>query len=274
MKERLSFHHMLQLMRYYWRMEKHLYLRLYLSLIGIYVFKSLIIWIICRFFSPSQMSGIYMIANDEWIFWGFILICMAHMFSSLETKQRATTFLSLPANNLEKFISRVVYATLGIWLLAFAARVTANFITAIPIFFDTLVMNGELSLSQIFLRFILPGSWSVFYVFYGPSFILGFLQYVFWTSLMALWPWSLFTLCGVLFRRNGWLWAILMLFVCGFVAYLIFEVGIDRTWASEHNGLFKSLFVAFILLPSAFNYWLSYRCFRRAQIIMNKPIRL
>ena len=91
---------------------------------------------------------------------------------------------------------------------------------------------------------------------------------------MALWPWSLFTLCGVLFRRNGWLWAILMLFVCGFVAYLIFEVGIDRTWASEHNGLFKSLFVAFILLPSAFNYWLSYRCFRRAQIIMNKPIRL
>jgi hypothetical protein len=172
MKEKLSFHHMLQLMRYYWRMEKHLYLRLYLSLIGIYVFKSLLFWIICRFFSPSQLSGIFIFVNDEWIFWGFILICMAHMFSSLETKQRATTFLTLPANNLEKFISRVVYVTLGVWLLAFAARVTANFITAIPIFFDTLVMNGKLSLSQIFLRFILPGSWSVFYVFYGPSFIL------------------------------------------------------------------------------------------------------
>ena len=41
MKEKISFHHMLQLVRYYWRTEKHLYLRLYLGLIGIYVFLSL-----------------------------------------------------------------------------------------------------------------------------------------------------------------------------------------------------------------------------------------
>lgn len=274
MKEKLSFHHMLQLVRYYWHTEKHLYLRLYLGLVGIYVFKSLLFWILCRFFSPSQMSGIFIIANDEWIFWGFILISMAHMFSSLETKQRATTLLTLPANNLEKFISRVVYVTLGIWLLAFAARVTANFIGVIPQLFDTLVMNGEWTLSQIFFYRILPGSWSVFYLNYGPTFILGFLQYVSFASLIALWPWSLFTLCSVLFRRHGWLWAIPVLFVGVFAAYLIFEVGIDRTWASEHNGLFWSLFTAFILLPSAFNYWLSYRCFRRAQVVTNKTTRL
>ena len=274
MKEKLSFRHMLQLVRYYWRTEKHLYLRLYLGLVGIYVFKSLLFWILCRFFSPSQMSGIFIIANDEWVFWGFILISMAHMFSALETKQRATIFLSLPANHLEKFITRVVYVTLGIWLLAFAARVTANLIGAIPIFFDTLVMNGEISLSQIFLRFILPGSWSVFYVNYGPTFILGFLQYVSFGSLIALWPWSLFTLFGILFRRNGWLWAIPVLFVGVFITYLIFDVVFDGTFTREHEGLVRTLFAACILLPSAFNYWLSYRCFRRAQVVTNKTTRL
>ena len=91
MKEKTSIHHMLQLMRYFWRMEKHLYLRLYLSLIGIYVFKSLIIWIICRFFSPSQMSGRYMIANDGWICCGLLLFFMAQMFTSSVTMKLPPT---------------------------------------------------------------------------------------------------------------------------------------------------------------------------------------
>ena len=274
MKEKLSFHHMLQLVRYYWRTEKHLYLRLYLGLVGIYVFLSLFSWILCHFLSPSQMGGIFMIFNFEWVFWGFILISMARMFSSLETKQRATTLLTLPANNLEKFITRVVYVTLGIWLLAFAARITANFIGATLLIFDTLFMNGEWTLSQIFYYRILPGTWSVFFLNYGPTFILGFLKYVLWVSLLALWPWSLFTLFGILFRRHGWLWAIPVLFVGVFIAYLIFEVAIDGTWAREHEGLVRALFAAFILLPSAFNYWLGYRCFRRAQVVTNKTTRL
>ena len=274
MKEKLSFRHMLQLVRYYWRTEKHLYLRLYLGLVGIYLFLSILSFILARFFSPSQMSGIFMIFNTEWIFWGFILISMAHMFSSLETKQRATTLLTLPASNLEKFVTRVVYVTLGIWLLAFAARVTANFFGAILLIFDTLFMNGEWTLSQIFYYRILPGSWSVFFLNYGPTFILGFLKYVLWVSLFALWPWSLFTLFGLLFRRHGWLWAIPVLFVGVFAAYLIFEMSIDQTWAREHDVLLMWLFAAFILLPSAFNYWLSYRCFRRSQVISNKLTRL
>ena len=274
MKEKLSFRHMLQLVRYYWRTEKHLYLRLYLGLVGIYFFLSLFSWILCHFLSPSQMGGIFMIFNSEWVFWGFILISMAHMFSSLETKQRATTLLTLPANNLEKFVTRVVYVTLGIWLLAFAARITANFIGATLLIFDTLFMNGEWTLSQIFYYRILPGTWSVFFLNYGPTFILGFLKYVLWVSLLALWPWSLFTLFGILFRRHGWLWAIPVLFVGVFAAYLIFDVVFDGTFTREHEGLVRSLFAAFILLPSAFNYWLSYRCFRRAQVITDKPTRL
>ena len=52
------------------------------------------------------------------------------------------------------------------------------------------------------------------------------------------------------------------------------SIAIDGTWAREHEGLVRTLFAAFILVPSAFNYWLSYRCFRRAQVITDKPTRL
>lgn len=259
------------LLRYYWRTEKHLYLRLYLGLAAFFLLKSLLLWFFGRLFSIEQLRSIFFVFNDEWVFWGFILICAAHMFSSLETKQRATTFLALPADNLAKFLSRVVYATLGIWLLAFAARVSANFIACLPALFDTLFMNGKLTLSQIVFGLILPGSWVYHPVF--PDF-LGFLLYISMATLMALWPWSLFTLCGVLFRRHGWLWAIPALFVGGFVAYTIFEVAIDRTWSAHHRTLALLLFSLFVLLPSAFNYWLCYRCFCRAQVVTDNPTRL
>jgi hypothetical protein len=91
---------------------------------------------------------------------------------------------------------------------------------------------------------------------------------------MALWPWSVFTLSGLLFRRHGWLWAIPALFAGGGLAYLVFEKLISKTWATEHDTLFMLLFVAVIYLFSAINYWLGYRCFRRAQVITDKPTRL
>ena len=94
------------------------------------------------------------------------------------------------------------------------------------------------------------------------------------TSTMALWPWSVFTLSGLLFRRNGWLWAIPTLFAGVGIAYLAFEKLISKTWAWEHDTLLMLLFVAVIYLFSAFNYWLGYRCFCRAQVVTPNPTRL
>jgi len=274
MKENLSLRHMLRLMRYFWRTEKHLYKRLFLGLAAFYVFKSILFWLLARFFSLEYTRGLYIFFNDEWVFWGFILISAAYMFASLGHKQTATTTLVLPASNLEKYLSRVVYATVGIWLLAFVARVTAHVITSIPMLIDTLFLGGEVSLRQIVFGYILPGQWVLFSSYWGTTPLLGFLRYFFMTSTMALWPWSVFTLSGLLFRRNGWLWAIPTLFVGVGIAYLVFEKLISKTWASEHDTLLILLFAAVVYLFSAFNYWLGYRCFCRAQVITDKPTRL
>ena len=274
MKEKISFHHMQQLVRYYWRTEKHLYKRLFLGLAAFYVFKSILFWLLARFFSLEYTRGLYVFLNDEWVFWGFILISAAYMFASLGRKQTATTMLVLPASNLEKYLSRVLFATVGIWLLAFAARVTANAITSIPMLIDTLFFGGETPLRRVVFRYILPGHWVIFSSSWGTTPLLGFLRYFFMTGTTALWPWSVFTLSGLLFRRHGWLWAIPALFAGGGLAYLVFEKLISKTWATEHDTLFMLLFVSVIYLFSAFNYWLGYRCFCRAQVVTCKSMRL
>ena len=253
-----------QLVRYYWRTEKKLYLRLYLGLVAIYLFKTVLFFFFGRIFSIEEMGGILLVLNNEWIFWGFILICTSRMFAVLEKKPTAITLLALPASNMTKFLTRVVYATIGIYLLALAARLTVNVINSIPLFFDD---NWPL---EYILRYqIFPGHWVIAGLdVSGLGAIFNGLSVIVFVMVLALWPWSLFTLFGLLFRRHGWLWAIPVLFVC----ISIFAIFVRVSNLSDEAIM--SITFGIILTLSLLNYWLAYRCFCHAQIISNKLTRL
>ena len=266
----LSFNNIQKLMRYYWRTEKRLYLRLFLGLVALYLIIDLILAIFARLFSAKVFSTFSIFFNKEWIFWGFILICTARMFYVLEKKQTATTFLSLPASNLEKYLSRVIYATIGIFLLALAARLTANTIMSIPLFFDDNWPLGYILRYQIF-----PGTWIISSIsFNTPYFLLKIFVIILWATLFAIWPWSLFTLFGLLFRRHGWLWALPVLFIgVSLFAFVMYTMA-DNNWNYQQHTHFRTLITITIIIPTIFNYWLAYRCFRRSQVISNKLTRL
>ena len=253
-----------KLISYYWRTEKKLYLRLYLGLVAIYLFKSVLFFFFGRIFSMEEIGGILLVLNDEWIFWSFILICTSRMFVALEKKQTAITLLALPASNMTKFLTRVVYATLGIYLLALAARLTVNVINSIPLFFDD---NWPL---EYILRYqIFPGHWVIAGLqVTGPGAIFSALSVIVFAMAFALWPWSLFTLFGLLFRRHGWLWAIPVLFVC----ISIFAISVRVSNLSDEAIM--SITFGIIITLSLLNYWLAYRCFCRAQVVSNKLTRL
>lgn len=266
----LSFNRIWQLIRYYWRTEKKLYLRLFLGLVALYLIIGLILHIFAHLFSIDDFGIFRMLFNEEWIFWGFILICTARMFYVLEKKQTATTFLSLPASNIEKYLSRVFYATIGIYLLALAARLTANTIFCIPLFFDE---NWPIG---IILRYkIFPSTWIISSIgFNTPYFLLKMIACILWATLFAIWPWSLFTLFGLLFRRHGWLWAIPALFIIvSLFAFVMFTMA-DNNWNHQQQEHFMILTTLTIIIPTIFNYWLAYRCFCHAQVISNKLTRL
>lgn len=260
----LSFNNIWQLVRYYWRTEKKLYLRLYLGLIALYLFVWLIVIIFQRILSIDQFAGFYMVLNDEWIFWGFILICTARMFAALEKKQTAITLLTLPISNRTKFLTRVIYATIGIYLLALIARCTANTLTSIPLFFD-----DKWPLEYILRYRIFPGHWNIAsFNATGTNTIFDAFAIIMFAIAFALWPWSLFTLFGLLFRRHGWLWAIPVLFV-GITLFAVVMTNLHFSDDVEITIILVTIF-AFSLL----NYWLAYRCFCHAQVISNKLTRL
>lgn len=253
-----------KLISYYWRTEKKLYLRLYLGLVAIYLLKIVLFFFLGRIFSMQEIGGILMVLNDEWIFWGFILICTSRMFVALEKKQTAITLLALPAGNMTKFLTRVVYATLGIYLLALAARCTVNLFNSIPLFFDE-----NWPLEHILRYQIFPGHWVIAGLHIsGPSTLFNVLTILVVATAFALWPWSLFTLSGLLFRRNGWLWAIPVLFVCISIFVIFVRV------SNLSDEAIMSITFGIIITLSLLNYWLAYRCFCRAQVVSNKLTRL
>ena len=267
----LSFTNIRKLIRYYWQTEKHTYLRLYLGLTGLYLIKYLLHYIMNQVFQSGEIEMLRYIFNDEWIFWGFILICTARMFYVLENKQTATTFLSLPASNMEKYLTRVVYATIGIYLLALAARLTANTIDSIPLLFDS---NGK-DFGYILRYEILPGSWIISSIqFVGAQTIFDIIRVVTWAIFFALWPWSLFTLSGLLFRRHGWLWAIPILFIGVSFFGLCLYTMIHNNWNKEQHLYYFTIMMLTVLIPTIFNYWFAYRCFCKAQVVSNKITRL
>lgn len=259
-----SFTNIWQLVRYYWRTEKKLYLRLYLGLVALYLFVWLIISIFQHLLSIDQFAGFNMVLNEEWIFWGFILICTARMFVALEKKQTAITLLALPASNRVKFLTRIIYATLGIYLLALMARCTANVLVNIPLFFD-----DQWPLEYILRYQIFPGHWVIASIHGSGTYTLFHaLSIILWATAFALWPWSLFTLFGLLFRRHGWLWAIPALFM----GVSLFAV-VMKALNCDSNVEYV-IILGTIIIFSLLNYWLAYRCFCRAQIISNKLTRL
>ena len=258
-----------QMIRWYWQTEKRLYLRLFLTAFGLYVAQEVLSTALGELGGQAAQEALLRLFNDELIFWGMILYCLAHMFSALERKQTATTLLSLPAGNAEKFLSRVVYANVGIWLLVFLGRCAANALTAMPLLF-----NPETSFGEIVRRHILPGTWILASIFETHN-VGDVLVYTFGSLMIALWPMSLFTLCGVLFRRYGWLWALFIFIAATFILIYLLELNEhNAAWINAHHTQFVWMTCAVVVVLSTANYALAYRSFCRAQIISDKMIRL
>lgn len=257
-----------QMVRWYWQMEKKLYARLFLAVISLYLFQRVLSFFFFEMPGQKVQDSFLRFFNDEIIFWGAILFCLAHIFSALEHRQSAVTLLTLPAGNAEKFFSRVVYATAGLWLIVFLGRCAANALISIPLFFD-----AETDLNDI-VRHILPGTW-IFASIVETYNVLDVAVYTLGSLILALWPMSLFTLCGVLFRRYGWLWALFIL-IAGtfFLVYLVELNEHNAAWINAHHAQFVWLTCAVVVVLSTANYALAYRCFCRAQIVSDKMIRL
>ena len=227
--------------------------------------------------SSGQMAEV-VLGNISQFCTIFILIALAvglsTVFYDLNKKTRREAFLMLPASNLEKFLSAVVYVTF-VWTffvaLSFAVGDTLRMV------YRALV-NGEEWISTIpmVVDMIKPG----FVELFRPGSTWEYLvMNTFVTSAFMVWFHSLYILGGTLLRKYSFVASSLMLIL--FMALLgwltnHFHLTIfTSSWEGDHyvgqvvGPLAYALAVVLPLL-SVFNYWFSYRIFKGMQLITNK----
>lgn len=218
----------------------------------------------------GNVSGLFM-------FMSFIIFffCGSRIFINMKTKASRSLFLMLPATNMEKFTSRLLYTVLGTSLMIVASWIIADIIQFVFSLFLTPGMQGSLvgtAFAGLFLKnnfdsshFVVRNGTSVL----GQTFPVG----MFLLSL-TIFTHSFFTLGGTVFRKSATLLTICSSFILMFLTALISSFVDDDVLVhfvqSMQPNTFGWLMVNVFLLLSVFNYWASYKLFTHMQIINNK----
>lgn len=234
-------------------------------------------------FSDGIMGMTMMSYFVAFIFMG---LSGVYMFNNMKTKQDRISFLTLPASNLEKFLSRYIMTTVGMIISILLALLIADLVRML---FGFII--GVHFVDSIFLRFLGIGWHYALFDYYkmansvagvSYSFYIWLVIFIFTTVMAAH---AEFMLGGTLFRKHPMLLTILSLVVIGsFQASIIpgscwelIFLGMDRKPNTFEVFSYGNMFWTIVLpniVITIFCYWASYKLFCRSQVISNKWINL
>ena len=193
----------------------------------------------------------------------------------MKSNQARINTMMLPASNLEKFLSRILFVTIGGIVSMILGLLCADILQML---ISLVRMKDVGSLSVVFFKFIANSH-------FGMAPFSAFVFFV----LSVMWFQSCYVLGGTFFRRNQWLlttitgFCLSLLFMWSMVVWAdswSFGTNDDGTYTFfgdqyvlDPEGTMWMVNVIAVLLIS-FNYWLSYRLFCRMQVINNKWINL
>lgn len=209
--------------------------------------------------------------------WGLTLFCFiffigiggCFMASNMKTKQQRIAFLSLPSSNLEKFLSRFLWCTVGFFLFFCVAMVIADLLRAA----FCLSVHGNACGSILVYHFKMLGMAS----FNDPNgnFEMEIVYAVIMVTSVALYSHSVYLLGGVFFRKFNWILTTVVCYaVSPFLALLNYYVDIEPVVKSDGLTTMAYIVTSVCLLLTVFNYWASYRLFCRSQVICNKIVNI
>lgn len=230
-----------------------------------------------------QLSKQYQLSPDtiDLSYWGmsqYVLMIFSiamymmatQIFMVMKTTGQREQFLMLPASNLEKYISRFLFSTLGAAVAMITAIVVSDLVQLI---FSFLLLPGHhqsVCLSTMALL------WKIWTTFIENIDSTGALLLSLLIVTCGVLVHSFFILCGTLFRKHTIVvTTILFIAMTYLVIYVIESVPGTITTCLNHgdNSWLFSLLIAELLL-GGFQYWLSYKVFTRMQVICNKWINL
>ena len=190
------------------------------------------------------------------------------IFMVMKTTGQREQFLMLPASNLEKYISRFLFSTLGAAVAMITAIVVSDLVQLI---FSFVLLPGH---HQSVCLSIMALLWKIWTTFIESIDSAGALMLSLLIMTCGVLVHSFFILCGTLVRKHTIVVSgILFIVMIYLVIYVIESVPGTITTCLMH-GDNSWLFSIAELLLAGFQYWLSYKVFTRMQVICNRWINL
>ena len=194
------------------------------------------------------------------------LFVLSGVFRQLNKKQKAISFLMLPAANKEKYWVLLVYVTVAWTLCLFLGYVVADVLrmVIIPMFKDLPYVS---TLTDPNLFFVVT-----------EGHVVQKITASVYSLISIIWVHSCYIAAGSVFRKNGFVIASagLLLIVALFEKVLMKSFG--ALISVQDNTLSVNYLVwvvVFVLLAwTIYNYRLSYRLFKNFQVINNKRTNL
>ena len=203
-------------------------------------------------------------------------ITASYVLETMNTQQKRPSFLMLPATTFEKFFARFLYVTLGFVVLSTTALLLAEVtrFLLLPLF----------DLPDTFKQSTLPSVWqtimNVRFNFNGSGIMESVVGWLF-----LIWIHSFFLLGGCRWYKNAF-WKTLGLIILVNFFFIFVSVNLVESldesvieeivlWCEANfswvtvTGILSLAIVMFMLLI-VLNWWLSYRCFTRSQVIKPK----
>ena len=194
------------------------------------------------------------------------LFVLSGVFRQLNKKQKAISFLMLPAANKEKYWVLLVYVTVAWTLCLFLGYVVADVLrmVIVPMFKDLPYVS---TLTDPNLFFVVT-----------EGHVVQKITASIYSLITIIWVHSCYIAAGSVFRKNG--------FVIASAGLLLIVAQKKKVWTKNFGALisvkdntlsvnYLVWVVVFVLLAwTVYNYRLSYRLFKNFQVINNKRTNL
>lgn len=194
------------------------------------------------------------------------LFVLSGVFRQLYKKQKAISFLMLPAANKEKYWVLLVYVTVAWTLCLFLGYVVADVLrmVIVPMFKDLPYVS---TLTDPNLFFVVT-----------EGHVVQKITASIYSLISIIWVHSCYIAAGSVFRKNG--------FVIASAGLLLIVALFEKVWTKNFGALisvkdntlsvnYLVWVVVFVLLAwTVYNYRLSYRLFKNFQVINNKRTNL
>lgn len=232
-------------------------------------------------FTMLRLHGVYeKIPNGFWVcmalvaFGGWAVV-LSNVMEPMSAKAKRIAFLMVPATNLEKYLWRLIYVTVG-FAVSFAVALLATDVTYLLL--NSIFGEEEYrSLAGFAIGVYL--NWNSLAL--DDNWLLTVCSFV-----ITLWGYSFFVLGGAFWRRRAFVKTV----GCILLAFLLLLTAMQWVPLSAEHSFYEwvhtvmadegkatvavSLLTIVFFLFTVLNLWLGYRLFRRSQIVGFKRSKL